>query len=236
MLLTTILLGIAGGFILCIPPGPLAIAVTKHALEGNLRAGLTLAFGAALMDMVYILLSTFASSAIVVALGQLIKETQWFPLLFQIACIILLLFLGIRYFTPARCEKATDQNEKMELAQEERARKLGHATPFFIGVLIAVTNLASPTFLPSLIAFVGFLHGVGWLPRGVLLSVVFSVSFGLGTLLWFFSVLRVLLRFRSSISGNFVQNINRFAGGTLITFAAIIAYHMVTATEWARLM
>jgi threonine/homoserine/homoserine lactone efflux protein len=236
MLLATVLLGIVGGFILCIPPGPLAIAVTKQGLEGNFRAGLTLVFGAALMDMVYILVATFASSAIVVALERLIKETQWFPVLFQIACIILLLFLGIRYFTPERCEKATNENEKTEKAQEERARKMGHATPFFIGILIAVTNLATPTFLPSMIAFVGFLHGIGWLHRGVLPSVVFSVSFGLGTLLWFFLVLRLLMRFRRSISGNFVQNIYRFAGGTLITFAAVIAYHTVTATEWAHLM
>jgi threonine/homoserine/homoserine lactone efflux protein len=236
MLIATILLGIAGGFVLSIPPGPLAIAVTKQGLEGNFRAGLTLVFGAALMDVVYILISTFASSAIVVALGRLIKETEWFPVLFQIACIILLLFLGIRYFTPERCEKATNENEKAERAQEERARKMGHATPFFIGLLIAVTNLATPTFLPSMIAFVGFLHGTGWLHRGVLYSAVFSVAFGIGTLLWFFCVLRVLLRFRKSISGNFVENIYRFAGGTLIVFAAIIAYHTVTTTQWAHLM
>jgi threonine/homoserine/homoserine lactone efflux protein len=231
-----VLLGIGGGFVLCIPPGPLAIAVTKHGVEGHFRPGLMLALGAALMDVVYILLSTFASSAIVLALQQLIKETVWFPLLFQIACIILLLFLGIRYSTPEQREKATQQSEKAELAQEERARELGHATPFFVGILIAVTNLASPTFLPSMITFVGFLHGTGWLQRGVLPSVFFSVGFGMGTLLWFFCVLRVLLRFRKSISQNFVSNIYRFAGATLIAFAAIIAYHAVTATEWSHLM
>jgi threonine/homoserine/homoserine lactone efflux protein len=236
MLLATILLGIAGGFVLSIPPGPLAIAVTKQGIEGHFRSGLMLVFGAALMDVVYILISTFASSAIVVALEQLIKQTLWFPVLFQIACIILLLFLGIRYFTPERCEQTTNQNEKAERAQEERARKMGHATPFFIGLLIAVTNLATPTFLPSMIAFVGFLHGSGWLQRGMLYSAVFSVSFGLGTLLWFFCLLRILMRYRKSISGNFVQNVYRFAGGTLIAFAAIIAYHTVTTTQWAHLM
>ncbi len=236
MLLATVLLGIAGGFILSIPPGPLAIAVTKQGIEGNFRAGLKIVIGAALMDVAYILISTFASSAIVVALDRLIKETQWFPVLFQVACIFLLLFLGIRYFTPAQCKKVTSENEKTELAQEARARDMGHATPFFIGILIAVTNLATPTFLPSMIAFVGFLHGTGWLHRGVLSSALFSVAFGVGTLLWFLCVLRVLIRYRRSISGNFVQNIYRFAGGTLILFAAVIAYHTVTATEWAHLM
>jgi threonine/homoserine/homoserine lactone efflux protein len=188
------------------------------------------------MDIVYSLIATFASSAIVVALERLIKETQWFPVLFQVACIILLLFLGIRYFASERCEKATNESVKTEREQEERARKMGHATPFFIGILIAITNLATPTFLPSMIAFVGFLHGIDWLQRGVLHSAVFSVAFGVGTLLWFFCVLRVLLRFRKSISGNFIQNIYRFAGGTLITFAAVIAYHTVTTTQWAHLM
>ncbi len=236
MLLATILLGIAGGFILCIPPGPLAVAVTKRGIEGDFRGGLMLLLGAALMDIVYILVATFASSAIVLALQQLIKETQWFPVLFQIACIILLLFLGIRYFTPERVEKAATKSEKTELLQEERARKMGHATPFFTGVLIAITNLASPTFLPSLIAFVGFLHADGWLHRGVLPSVFFSVGFGMGTMFWFLIVLRILLKYRKSIPKNFVLNIYRFAGGTLITFAAVIAYHTVTTTEWAHLM
>ena len=235
MLLATILLGVAGGFILCIPPGPLAIAVTKQGLEGNFRAGLTLVFGAALMDMVYILVATFASSAIVLALERLIKETQWFPVLFQIACIILLLFLGIRYFTPERCEKATRERENRESPGSARTQDGTRHT-----VLHRAADRShqpgNPTFLPSMIAFVGFLHGIGWLHRGVLPSVVFSVSFGLGTLLWFFFVLRLLMRFRHSISGNFVQNIYRFAGGTLITFAAVIAYHTVTATEWAHLM
>ncbi len=236
MLLVTMLLGMAGGFVLSIPPGPLAIAVTKQGVEGNFRPGLMFALGAALMDIVYILLSTFASSAIVQALERLIKETQWFPVLFQVVCIIILLFLGIRYFTPERCEKAATESAKAERLQEERAVKMGHATPFFVGILIAVTNLASPTFLPSMITFVGFLHANGWLHRGVLPSIFFSVGFGMGTMLWFIVVLRVLLHFRKSISKNFVTNIYKFAGGTLITFAAVIAYHTVTATEWAHLM
>lgn len=236
MLLATVLLGIVGGFILSIPPGPLSVAVTKQAIEGDFRSGIKLVVGAALMDVVYILIATFASSAIVVALEKLIKETEWFPVLFQIACIIVLLFLGIRYFTPERCEAVTNTNEEAERRGEERARKMGHATPFFIGLLIAITNLATPTFLPSMIAFVGFLHGSSWLERGALPSTIFSVSFGMGTLLWFFLVLRILIRFRKSISSNFVLNIYRFAGGTLIVFAAVIAYHTVTATKWAQLM
>jgi threonine/homoserine/homoserine lactone efflux protein len=236
MLIITLLLGMAGGFILSTPPGPLAIAVTKQGLEGHFRAGLMLASAAAVMDVVYILLSAFASSAIVQALDRLIKETVWFPLLFQIACVILLLVLGIRYFTPEQRKRVTQHDQRAELAQEERARQMGHATPFFTGLLIAITNLASPTFLPSMIAFVGFFHANDWLPPGVLPSVLFSIGFGLGTLLWFVGVLRVLLRFRTSISNDFLSNIYRFTGGTLITFAAVITYHVVTATAWGRLM
>jgi threonine/homoserine/homoserine lactone efflux protein len=236
MLIITVLLGMAGGFTLAIPPGPLAIAVMKQGIEGHFRPGLMVALAAALMDMVYILLATFASSAIVQALARLIKETVWFPLLFQIACIILLLVLGIRYFAPAQRKRATQHDQKAELAQEERARQMGHATPFFTGLLIAITNLASPTFLPTMIAFVGFFHANDWLHPGVLPSLLFSVGFGMGTLFWFLGLLRILLRFRTSISNDFISNIYRFTGGTLITFAAVITYHVVTATAWGQLM
>jgi threonine/homoserine/homoserine lactone efflux protein len=236
MPLVTLLLGIAGGFVLSIPPGPLSIAVTREGLEGYLKHAMMIVLGAAIMDIVYILIATFASSAIVLALQQLIKETEWFPVLFQIACIIVLLYLGIRYLTPARCEEAATKNEMAEKQQVERAQKMGHASPFFIGLLIAITNLASPTFIPSMITFVGFLHANGWLQRGALSSTLFSVGFGLGTVLWFFSMLRILHRFRHTLPKNFVLGVYRFAGGTLILFAAVIAYHTVTATQWAHLM
>lgn len=235
-MLTAILLGLAGGFVLSIPPGPLSIAVTKQGVEGRFLPGFKVALGAALMDIVYMLIATFTSSAIVVALTSLITGSQWLPLAFQLLCIGVLLFMGIRYLKSEYCKEATNLSTRRQLAQEQKAKALGRSSPLFLGVLIALTNLATPTFLPSMIAFVGYFHANGGLQQGALNSAAFSIAFGLGTAIWFFFFLRILIRFRRKLSDTFITSIYRFAGGTFILFAAIIAYNVVTTTEWSGLL
>ena len=233
---SAIIFGLAGGLILSIPPGPLSLAVTRQALGGFFRSGFLIVLAAAMMDIVYMLIATFASSAIVVTLSGLVNGSTWFPLLFQIACVIVLLYLGISYLTPEKREAQATANEAREQKQEARARQMGHTSPFFIGLLIAITNLASPTFLPSMIAFIGFLQANRWLGHAASDNVLFSAGFGVGSTIWFFAVIRTLIHFRSRLSESFLTGIYRFAGGSLLLFAAVIAYHVATTTPWKTML
>ena len=45
-MLTALLVGVVLGFVLSIPPGPIGIAVIKHAVEGEYKNGTWLAMGA----------------------------------------------------------------------------------------------------------------------------------------------------------------------------------------------
>jgi threonine/homoserine/homoserine lactone efflux protein len=234
--MTALLLGILGGFFLSVPPGPLSISVTKQGLGGDFRAGINVVLGAALMDVVYCLLSTFATSAIVVALSALVMGNPWFPLAFQMLCVVVLVVLGVRYLTPKRSDEARTLSTRKEEAQEQRAVQMGHSSPFFVGILIAVTNLATPTFIPSIVAFVGYLHANQWLPRGAVNNMIFSVGFGLGTTLWFFIFLRLLMHFRHRLSAGFVASMYRFAGTSLLFFAVVLIYYLFTSTSWTTLL
>jgi len=229
---SAIVLGVLGGFALSIPPGPLSIAVTRQALNGFFRPGMKIVMGAAMMDVIYMRVATFASSAIVVTLSGLVSDNAWFPLLFQVACVVVLLYLGVRYLTPEKFEHQAEVNEAREQQQEARARQMGHSSPFFVGLLIAVTNLATPTFLPSMIAFVGFLQANSWLGRSAADNALFSAGFGVGTMIWFFAAMRAIIHFRSRLSESFINAIYRFAGGSMLLFAAIIAFHVATTTPW----
>ena len=235
-MLAAIVLGLIGGFILSVPPGPISIAVTRQALAGHFRPGVLIVLGAALMDVVYMLIATFASSAIVVTLSGLVEGSVWFPLLFQVACVVLLLYLGINYLTPEKCEQQATVNQAREQRQEARAQQMGRSSPFFIGLLIAVTNLATPTFLPSMIAFVGFLQANAWLGHTVADNTLFSAAFGTGTLLWFVTIMRTIMHYRHRLSASFINGIYRFAGGSMLLFAAIIAYHVATTTPWDAML
>ncbi|MBI4535860.1 MAG: LysE family transporter [Ignavibacteriae bacterium] len=235
-MVAAILLGIVGGFVLSIPPGPLAVAVSKQGLEGHFRPAFLIALAAAIMDVFYILIAAFASSAIIVALRDLVNSNGWFLLVFQILCVGVLLFLGIRYFRQKKPRPEEARFIRREEEQEQRARQMGHPTPFFIGLLIAVTNLATPTFIPSMIAFVGYLQANGLLSHDVGVKVLFSLGFGVGTSLWFVVFLRILIKHRAKFSTSMLDIIFKFAGATFILFAALITYNVIITTEWSTLL
>src|SRR4029453_12741111 len=72
-MVTALLVGLVVGFVLAIPPGPIAIACLSQAL----------ALSASAMDIGYALLAAFASSALVGALRGLVTDNAWYLLAFQ---------------------------------------------------------------------------------------------------------------------------------------------------------
>ena len=235
-MISSLLLGIAGGFVLSMPPGPISLAATRQVLAGFFTSALKLVLAAAVMDVVYMLVATFASSAIVVTVSRLVAESRWFPLIFQIICVGVLVFLGVTFLLPEKRQREEAVEERRERKQEERAKKLGHTSPFFLGLLMAITNLASPAFLPSMVGTVSFLQANHWLIVTAQDNLLFSVGFGTGTFIWFVFAMRLLLFFRAKLSDNFINWIYRFAGGTMLLFAAAVALHIALTTEWIALV
>lgn len=232
MVLTAIVVGFVVGFALALPPGPIAVAVIKQALEGRFRDGFQIAISAAGMDILYAMIAAFASSAIVSTLTDAIVAREWLMLLFQGVCVVVLIALGVRYFRATTRDVA--KSREAEEVQEEKARRLGLKSPTMMGVMIAITNLASPTFIPTLVFVVGYLHANGWVESGPWSSITYSVGFGLGAFAWFSLLLRILFKLRKSIPANFIGRIYKTAGATFFVFAAIILYHVVTKTKWTE--
>lgn len=228
---TALLLGLLLGFTLSIPPGPLSLAFMKKAVGKQYREAMLVGTGAALMDVFYNLLAAFASSALVVWLSSFFLENRWVSVLFQVLCFLILIVLGIRYLMDKHDPKAERTIIERERAQEERARKMGHGSPFFLGTLIAFTNLATPTFLPSMIAVISYLHAQGILERSFSASLFYSIGFGIGTTLWFAVMLRFIMKHHAKLSAAFITTIFKFAGGAFILFAVILAYNIFNMTQ-----
>jgi threonine/homoserine/homoserine lactone efflux protein len=235
MNIPAIILGIVAGFVLAMPPGPISLAATRQVLLGSFRAGLLMVIAAAIMDMVFMLGATFASSAILVTLQGIILENKVFLLVFQLACISVLLYLGIGYFVPKRREHREEVVEQREMKEEEQARHMVHSSPFLIGGVMAVANLASPSFFPSFLAVVSFLQANHVLMRTSEDNILFSIGFGSGTLLWFLTAMRILAYFRAKLTDGFLGGIYKFAGGSMLLFAVLVGYHVITHTDWSGL-
>jgi threonine/homoserine/homoserine lactone efflux protein len=232
-MLGALIVGLVVGFVLAIPPGPIGIAVVKHAVEGKFRAGGELAAGASTMDGVYALAAAFASSTIMSALGDAVTKNKTASLVFQIVCVAVLVAMAARYLRASpSAGPESERLEAVERAHEERARRLGLARPFFLGVLIALTNLASPTFLPSLVFLSGYLGTAGWLDAGAAPRFVFALGFGTGTLAWFLVLLRFLHGMREKLTTKVTAGMNRFAGGAFIVFAIVLAFRVVASQGW----
>jgi len=232
-MLIPLVIGLATGFILALPPGPLAVAVMRKGLEGHFRAGLQVALGAVVMDCLYALIATFASSRMVVWITGLVAASAWFLLSFQIVCIIILIALGIRYVKHRHT--TAESFEKREKAQEMRAEQMGYSSPFLLGIIIALTNLAIPTLIPSLVGVVGFLHSNKLLTPKATSHIFFSLGFGFGTGVWFTILLQIIHRHHQKINHNVMNGIFRFAGGTFLLFAAVMTVMVFANTEWSAL-
>lgn len=235
-MVTALLLGILLGFALSIPPGPLSLAFMKKAVSRQYSAAFMVAFGAAVMDIFYNLIAASASSALVVWLSDLFVENKWLSIVFQALCFFILLVLGIRYLLDKHDMKSERNIVERERATEERVRKIGHGSPFFLGTLIAFTNLATPTFLPSMIAAISYLHAEGFLERSLSANFMYAVGFGIGTTIWFSVILRFIMKHHAKLSSAFITTIYKIAGGALVLFALALAYNVVVNTEWAAVL
>ena len=106
-MVTALLVGLVVGFVLAIPPGPIAIACLSQALAGQAREGLALALSASAMDIGYALLAAFASSALVGALWDMMMHHAWALLAFQGGCIVVLVVVGLHYCRSSRTARVT---------------------------------------------------------------------------------------------------------------------------------
>jgi threonine/homoserine/homoserine lactone efflux protein len=226
---TALLVGLVVGFVLAIPPGPIAMACIRQALAGQAREGLALVLGASAMDIGYVLLAAFASSALVGALWGMVMHNAWALLAFQGGCIMVLVVFGLRYY------RSATHGDAARARPEARGHPRGDTSPYLSGVLIGLTNLASPTFLPSLIFAMSLLHVRGWVGNNVGDNVLYALGFGVGGALWFVLLLRTLTHFRARFSPTVIPLMYRVAGGVFLLFAGMLTYNMVTTTAWSRL-
>jgi threonine/homoserine/homoserine lactone efflux protein len=216
-----LLVGLVVGFILAIPPGPIAMACIHQGLAGQTRAGVALVLGAAAMDSIYALLVALASSALVGALWDRLQHHAGARLVFQGGGVVVLVVMGLHYW------RASPRGEADLARPDDRA--IGAASPALHGVLMALTNLASPTFLPSLLVVMSFVHERGWVGHTGGAHVLYALGFGGGGALWFVLLLQLLSHLRTQFSPTVMTRMRRVAGGVFFLFAGLVAYHLVTA-------
>jgi hypothetical protein len=99
-MVTALLVGLVVGFVMVMPPGPMAMACMRQALAGQAREGVALVLGAAAMDSGCALLAAYASSALVGALwDRMLPRLD--PAGLSGGCILMLV-VGLHYCRSSR--------------------------------------------------------------------------------------------------------------------------------------
>lgn len=230
-MLLALILGAVIGYVLAIPPGPIGMASIRTGVNDGWRQAMKLAIGAGIFDLLYCALAMMATSAIVGMMDE--WGTQW-PLFrpgFQVLVVVLMIVFGIHQMRVKAPEARLVPSKRAGTIVSKAA---SHG-PFFVGVGFAVANLANPTFIPSLAAMTAFVQKSDLYESTVMSNVAFSVGFGVGNVLWLFTLVRIVLAFRERMTPMFIKRIQQISGATLIGFGTFYGVRVLVITKWADL-
>ena len=191
MALNFMLKGMAIGFAIAAPVGPIGVLCIRRSLAEGRQIGLVTGLGAATADAAYGCVAAFGLTTVS---GFLVGQRWWlaFP------GGVFLCYLGVRTFIGKPASQAA------------AVRGSGLLSAYFSTLLLTLTNPV--TILSFAAVFAGFGLGVtpDYLAAGTLVAGVF-----LGSALWWLLLSNGVALFRSRVSSTWMQTVNRLSGGFL---------------------
>jgi threonine/homoserine/homoserine lactone efflux protein len=233
-MIIALLAGIIVGVVLAIPPGPVAVTTVKLTLDNGRRKSLIAATGTALLDVFFCLIAVFAASLLLELVVSFTENNQILYLIFQISVVLLIFLFGfLQIRKKKRIIKPADIPPHKRFKFLEDLPKKG---PFFLGVAVALTNIANPGFFPSLTYVALNVEAFGFVDFSLLSKLVFAIGFGFGNYLWLYILTKVISHYKARMSELTLARIHEFAGYTLIGFGTILGWRVVAFTKWPEVL
>lgn len=228
----SIITGLIIGVILALPPGPAAVTAIKLGLSNSTRHGILSGIGTAVMDFIYCIIAVFAVSAVVNWASNFSNNHPFISLAIQIIIVVSIILYGVSHLKTEKIRFNEISHQRARFSLE----KLSEKGPFFIGIAIALANIANPTFLPSLGYVALHIQKLGLVEINAINNVLFSVGFGLGNLLWLAFLVKSFVAFKAKMSEDFISKIHKFAGVTIIGFGTFLGYRVLEITKWSEML
>ncbi len=198
MELTFFLKGIAIGFIMAIPIGPIGIMCIRKTLTEGRLSGLVIGLGAATADLFYGCVAVFGLTVISDTLSD---QRFWI----RIVGGALLFFLGIKTF------RAQPKDPKLKISGSGRLRS------YFTVVVLTLTNPLTIFAFIAVFAAFGLGDGLSLFSAVVLVAGVF-----IGSCLWFFLLTSCSILFKKKLDLVGLKWVNKIAGILIIISGFII--------------
>jgi threonine/homoserine/homoserine lactone efflux protein len=215
----SVLIGLSCGFVLTIPPGPVASYTIETTLHSGYRSGRRVALGVAIVDTVFCLGVLFASSAIIHWGINWSEQHGQAALIMKYIIVGGILIAGIlQMIRPSNVAAVS----RVHLETHVPGSK-----PILVGAATALSNSFNPTFIPSLTAIITSVTAA--IP-GIAVSgadrLLFAGGFGAGTYLWLHTVTHVVRKHHGALSPAVMRLIRRVGGLIFVAFALWILWKM----------
>jgi threonine/homoserine/homoserine lactone efflux protein len=195
---TFFLKGIAIGFLMAIPIGPIGIMCIRKTLTEGRLSGLIIGLGAATADLFYGCVAVFGLTVISDTLSD---QRIWI----RIVGGALLFFLGIKTF------RAQPKDPKLKISGSGRLRS------YFTVVVLTLTNPLTIFAFIAVFAAFGLGDGLSFFSAVVLVVGVF-----IGSCLWFFLLTSGTILFRKKLDLVGLKWVNKIAGILIIISGFIV--------------
>jgi threonine/homoserine/homoserine lactone efflux protein len=237
-MIVTIIAGIITGFVVSVPPlGPIAFALISKGFRGEKKEGLAIAAGSAFMDMLYALIA-FGGISLFISFLPMSAEELINSNSFTIQIILIyagcaaVIYYGIKIMrTKSDFEELEAKESKHLTAAQGRAQGFvsKHKMPirdrsnffglFVMGVMLCVSSITLPA---SWVLLVGYVKGFGVIDKSFLGGLLFSVGAFLGTMLWFWLLLKAITGYKDKINKSTIGKLNVIAGIILLILGVFL--------------
>lgn len=233
-MLIAIIAGIIVGFLLAIPPGPVAVTIMRISMDKGLKLATITSLGIGLMDFCFCLAIIFATSAILILVNSFFSDYPIILLSFQIFVVASIILYGI--FNIKTKEKQSNPDLNIKHVRFKFLDNLSHKGPFLLGIALAMSNFANPTFLTALAYVTMNIQKYILTDNSSLNLVIFAFGFGIGNYLWLNLIAKILVHYKERMSARAIARVHQFAGVTLIGFGTILGYRIITLTHWPEVI
>ena len=190
---------------MCIPVGPINVWVVNTLLKHNFRSAISIAIGGSVMDFVYFMV-------ILTGLSFFTFSSQT-SLILKIIGVLFLFIFGLK--------EVISKEKEMEVKEDD---KHSHTTRFFLlGVLIYTSN---PTLIATMSGLASVIKSWNVFDPHFLNYFLLSLGVGLGSMAWFYFLLKMVVRYQNRIPKKFFYHFSRVSGVLIVIFSIIMAYNV----------
>jgi threonine/homoserine/homoserine lactone efflux protein len=215
-LLVSALAGFISGFLVCIPVGPINVAIINEGARRGLLWSVMIGLGAMVMDTIYCAIAFTGFSSIFT--GEYIRAGM------ELLSFMLMFFLGLKYLLARDIPEHTLTSDAME-------HKFHPHAAFWVGFVRVLGNPAVLLFWFTLSAT--FLAHE-WISENIPSKVFCASGNFLGGMTWFCLLSFLVSRGHGKFSTRTLLNMSRVSGLSLLVAAVFIAVrlvHLLAATH-----